>query len=207
MASEGPQRITGKYYGVYLPSYTIYTFAINLSICHIICNLSTVLYSSLMILLIKYSKINFLVTGAEPFRGDIISTTQYGLDVTFHQDSVTIMNYQCLLFSPPFEGGLRGVGPFATWPLLLPPRGAAASHPYLRPGTRIFKYMIVREAKRVGLRCCCCVSQPRRPGRRRSARNRSAKRMLFCYRFLNNVGLLRLQWCNGSIIFSRFAMY
>ena len=51
MASEGPQRITGKYYGVYLPSYTIYTFAINLSICHIICNLSTVLYSSLMILL------------------------------------------------------------------------------------------------------------------------------------------------------------
>ena len=27
-------------------------------------------------LLIKYSKINFLVTGAEPFRGDIISTTQ-----------------------------------------------------------------------------------------------------------------------------------
>ena len=158
-------------------------------------------------LLIKYSKINFLVTGAEPFRGDIISTTQYGLDVTFHQDSVTIIYYQCLLSSPPFEGGLRGVGPFATWPLLLPPRGAAASHPYLRPGTKIFKYMIVREAKRVGLRCCCCVSQPRRPGRRRSARNRSAKRMLFCYRFLNNVGLLRLQWCNGSIIFSRFAMY
>ena len=34
-----------------LSSYTIYTFAINLSICHIICNLSTVLYSSLMILL------------------------------------------------------------------------------------------------------------------------------------------------------------
>ena len=33
--------------------------------------------------------INFLVTGAEPFRGDIISTTQYGLDVTFHQDIVT----------------------------------------------------------------------------------------------------------------------
>ena len=43
MASEGPQRITGKYYGVYLPSYTIYPFAINLSICHTICNLSTVL--------------------------------------------------------------------------------------------------------------------------------------------------------------------
>ena len=42
-------------------------------------------------LLVKYSEINFLVTGAEPFRGDIISTTQYGLDVTFHQDSVTII--------------------------------------------------------------------------------------------------------------------
>ena len=54
MASEGPQRITGKYYGVYLPSYTIYTFAINLSICHIICNLSTVLYSLLMILFLCF---------------------------------------------------------------------------------------------------------------------------------------------------------
>ena len=43
MASEGPQRITEKYYGVYLPSYTIYPFAINLSICHTTCNLSTVL--------------------------------------------------------------------------------------------------------------------------------------------------------------------
>merc|ERR1712208_126459 len=43
MASDGPQRITGKYYGVYLPSYIIYPFAINLSICHTICNLSTVL--------------------------------------------------------------------------------------------------------------------------------------------------------------------
>merc|ERR1711944_45309 len=53
MASEGPQRITGKYYGVYLPSQTIYPFAINLSICHIICNLSTVLYSSLMILFLS----------------------------------------------------------------------------------------------------------------------------------------------------------
>ena len=42
----------------------------------------------------------------------------------------------CLLSSPPFEGGLRGVGPLATWPLLLPPRGAAASHPYLKPGTK-----------------------------------------------------------------------
>ena len=93
---------------------------------------------------------------------DIISTTHYGLDVTFHQDIVTIIIYQCLLSSPPFEGGLRGVGPFATWPLLLPPRGAAASHPYLRPGTKIFKYMIVREARRVGLRCCCCVSPPRK---------------------------------------------
>ena len=132
-------------------------------------------------LLIKYSKINFLVTGAEPFRGDIISTTQYGLDVTFHQDSVTILNYQCLLSSPPFEGGLRGVGPFATWPLLLPPRGAAASHPYLRPGTKIFKYMIVREAKRVGLRCCWCVSPPRRPGcRSRSALDRTTKVVLNC---------------------------
>ena len=47
--------------------------------------------ASALHLLIKYSKINFLVTGAEPFRGDIISTTQYGLDVTFHQDSVTII--------------------------------------------------------------------------------------------------------------------
>ena len=132
-------------------------------------------------LLIKYSKINFLVTGAEPFRGDIISTTQYGLDVTFHQDSVTIIIYQCLLSSPPFEGGLRGVGPFATWPLLLPPRGAAASHPYLRPGTKIFKYMIVREAKRVGLRCCWCASPPRRPGSRsRSALDRTAKMVLNC---------------------------
>merc|ERR1712208_210598 len=43
MASKGPQRITEKYYGVYLPSYIIYPFAINLSICHTICNLSTVL--------------------------------------------------------------------------------------------------------------------------------------------------------------------
>merc|ERR1712208_65346 len=43
MASEGPQRITEKYYGVYLPSYTIYPFAIDLSICHTTCNLSTVL--------------------------------------------------------------------------------------------------------------------------------------------------------------------
>ena len=43
MASEGPQHITEKYYGVYLPSYTIYLFAINLSICHTTCNLSTVL--------------------------------------------------------------------------------------------------------------------------------------------------------------------
>ena len=43
MASEGPQRITEKYYGVYLPSYTIYPFAINLSIYHTACNLSTVL--------------------------------------------------------------------------------------------------------------------------------------------------------------------
>ena len=132
-------------------------------------------------LLINYSKINFLVTGAEPFRGDIISTTQYGLDVTFHQDSVTIIYYQCLLSSPPFEGGLRGVGPFATWPLLLPPRGAAASHPYLRPGTKNFKYMIVREAKRVGLRCCWCASPPRRPGSRsRSALDRTAKMVLNC---------------------------
>ena len=32
MASEGPQRITERYYGVYLPSYTIYPFTINLSI-------------------------------------------------------------------------------------------------------------------------------------------------------------------------------
>ena len=147
------------------------------------------------------------MTGAEPFR--VWHNIHYTLwtDVTFHQDNVTIILYQCLLSSPPFEGGLRGVGPFATWPLLLPPRGAAASHPYLRPGTKIFKYMIVREARRVGLRCCCCVSPPRRPGRRRSAWDRSAKGMLFCYRFLNIVGLLRLQWCNGSIIFSRFAMY
>ena len=37
MASEGPQRITEKYYGVYLPSYTIYPFAINLSFCHTTC--------------------------------------------------------------------------------------------------------------------------------------------------------------------------
>ena len=43
MASEGPQRIIEKYYGVYLPCYTIYPFAINLSICHTNCNLSTVL--------------------------------------------------------------------------------------------------------------------------------------------------------------------
>ena len=28
-----------------------------------------------------------------------------------------------------------------------------------------------------------------------------------CLTLLNNVGLLKLQWCNGSIIFSRFAMY
>ena len=32
MASEGPQRITEKYYGVYLPSYTIYPFVIPLVI-------------------------------------------------------------------------------------------------------------------------------------------------------------------------------
>ena len=136
------------------------------------------------------------MTGAEPFRGDIISTTQYGLDVTFHQDSVTILNYQCLLSSPPFEGGLRGVGPFATWPLLLPPRGAAASHPYLRPGTKIFKYMIVREAKRVGLRCCWCASPPRRPGSRsRSALDRTAKMVLSCSQVPEQCGIIEVAMC------------
>ena len=48
MASEGPQRITEKYYGVYLPSYTIYPFAINLSICHTSCHLFTVLIYDLV---------------------------------------------------------------------------------------------------------------------------------------------------------------
>jgi len=56
------------------------------------------LYEHRFAMLIKYSKINFLVTGAEPFRGDIISTTQYGLDVTFHQDSVTIIIYISVFF-------------------------------------------------------------------------------------------------------------
>jgi len=56
VASEGPRRLcrqarraclhgrrAGKYDGVYLPSYTIYPFATNLSICNTTCNSSTVL--------------------------------------------------------------------------------------------------------------------------------------------------------------------
>ena len=83
MASEGPQRITEKYYGVYLPSYTIYLFAINLSIWHTTCNLSTVLIHlwwscltdgccctdiKVFLLPIAYSSSYVRVTGDQIFR-------------------------------------------------------------------------------------------------------------------------------------------
>ena len=134
------------------------------------------------------------MTGAEPFRGDIISTTQYGLDVTFHQDNGTIIFYQCLLSSPPFEGGLRGVGPLATWPLLLPPRGAAASHPYLKPWGKSFKYMTVRKAKRGGYADVGARPLLDDQAGEDQLGTGQLKGCYSAYRFLNNVGLMKLQW-------------